>query len=105
MTSIVLPTVVLETFWIRGPLLSIPLVPVHGMQLAPSSIYFIAMGSAPLPFPFVYCIAVDNTAFTASGRMDATQVPELKYLFDRDYRNINLDLRDMRLPVIAVRAK
>ena len=35
--------------------------------------------------------------FTLSGRMDAAQVPELKQLFDGDYRNIILDLRDVRL--------
>jgi predicted metal-binding protein len=35
--------------------------------------------------------------FTLSGRMEAEQVPELKELFDRDYRNIILDLRDVRL--------
>ena len=35
--------------------------------------------------------------FTLSGRMEAAQVPELKELFDRDYRNIVLDLRDVRL--------
>jgi len=35
--------------------------------------------------------------FTLSGRMDAEQIPELKELFDRDYRNIILDLRDVRL--------
>jgi predicted metal-binding protein len=29
--------------------------------------------------------------------MEAEQVPELKELFDRDYRNIILDLRDVRL--------
>jgi hypothetical protein len=29
--------------------------------------------------------------------MEAEQVPELKELFDRDYRNIILDLRDLRL--------
>ena len=29
--------------------------------------------------------------------MDAAQIPELKELFDRDYRNIILDLRDVRL--------
>jgi len=29
--------------------------------------------------------------------MEAAQVPELKELFDRDYRNIILDLRDLRL--------
>ena len=34
---------------------------------------------------------------TLSGRIDAAQVPELKELFDRDYRNIVLDLRDVRL--------
>ena len=37
------------------------------------------------------------TVFTLSGRMDAAQVPELKQLFDGDYRNIILDLRDVRL--------
>src|SRR6266446_1600098 len=37
------------------------------------------------------------TVFTLSGRMEAAQVPELKELFDRDYRNIILDLRDVRL--------
>ena len=29
--------------------------------------------------------------------MEGAQVPELKELFDRDYRNIILDLRDVRL--------
>jgi hypothetical protein len=29
--------------------------------------------------------------------MEAAQIPEPKKLFDRDYRNIILDLRDMRL--------
>ena len=29
--------------------------------------------------------------------MEAAQVPELKKLFERDYRNIILDLRDVRL--------
>jgi predicted metal-binding protein len=37
------------------------------------------------------------TVFTLSGRMEAAQVPELKELFDRDYRNIILDLRDLKL--------
>ena len=37
------------------------------------------------------------TVFTLSGRMEAERVPELKELFDCDYRNIVLDLRDMRL--------
>jgi hypothetical protein len=37
------------------------------------------------------------TVFTLSGRMEAEQVAELKKLFDRDYRNIILDLRDVRL--------
>jgi hypothetical protein len=37
------------------------------------------------------------TVFTLSGRMEGAQVPELKELFDRDYRNIILDLRDVRL--------
>jgi len=35
--------------------------------------------------------------FTLSGRMAAEQVAELKELFDRNYRNIVLDLRDLRL--------
>jgi hypothetical protein len=35
--------------------------------------------------------------FTLSGRMEAEHVPELKGLCDRDYRNIVLDLRDVRL--------
>jgi len=29
--------------------------------------------------------------------MEAAHIPELKKLFDRDYRNIILDLRDVRL--------
>ena len=37
------------------------------------------------------------SVFTLSGRMEAEQVAELKELFDRDYRNIILDLRDLRL--------
>jgi predicted metal-binding protein len=37
------------------------------------------------------------TVFTLSGRMEAAQIPELKELFDRAYRNIILDLRDVRL--------
>jgi anti-anti-sigma regulatory factor len=35
--------------------------------------------------------------FTLSGRMEAARVPELKEFLDRDYRNIILDLRDVRL--------
>jgi predicted metal-binding protein len=38
-----------------------------------------------------------STVFTLSGRMEAEQVAELKELFDRDYPNIILDLRDVRL--------
>jgi hypothetical protein len=37
------------------------------------------------------------TVFTLSGRMEAEQVTELKKLFDRDYQNIILDLREVRL--------
>jgi predicted metal-binding protein len=37
------------------------------------------------------------TVFTLSGRMEAEQIPELKELFDHDYRNVILDLRDVRL--------
>ena len=37
------------------------------------------------------------TVFTLSGRMEGEQVAELKELLDRDYRNIILDLRDVRL--------
>ena len=37
------------------------------------------------------------TVFTLSGHMKAEEVAELKALFDTDYRNIVLDLRDVRL--------
>ncbi len=37
------------------------------------------------------------TVFSLSGRMEAEQVAALKELFDCDYRNIILDLRDLRL--------
>ena len=37
------------------------------------------------------------TVFALSGRMEAEQVAELKELFGRDYRNVILDLRDLRL--------
>jgi hypothetical protein len=37
------------------------------------------------------------TVFTLSGRMELAQVPELKEIFDCDYPNIILDLRDVRL--------
>ena len=37
------------------------------------------------------------TVFTLSGRMEGEHVVELKELFDHDYRNIVLDLRDLRL--------
>jgi predicted metal-binding protein len=37
------------------------------------------------------------TVFALSGRMEAEQVAELKELFDCDYRNIILELRDVRL--------
>ena len=39
----------------------------------------------------------DLTVFTLSGRINAEQVAEVKGLFDMDYRNIILDLRDVRL--------
>lgn len=35
--------------------------------------------------------------FTLSGRMEAEEVAELKKFFDRDYRNIILDLREVTL--------
>jgi hypothetical protein len=35
--------------------------------------------------------------FTLTGRMEAEHVVELKELFDSDYRNIILDLRELRL--------
>lgn len=35
--------------------------------------------------------------FSLSGRMEAEHVLELKELFDLDYRNIILDLGDLRL--------
>src|SRR5712671_7102636 len=37
------------------------------------------------------------TVFTLSGDMKAEEVAELKALFATDYRNIVLDLRDLRL--------
>ena len=37
------------------------------------------------------------TVFTLSGRMEAEQVTELKKLLDRNYQNIILDLRELRL--------
>ena len=37
------------------------------------------------------------TVFTLSGHMKAEEVAALKALFDADYRNIVLDLRDVRL--------
>jgi hypothetical protein len=37
------------------------------------------------------------TVFALSGRMEAEHVRELKGLFDSDYQNIVLDLRDLRL--------
>jgi hypothetical protein len=37
------------------------------------------------------------TVFTLSGRIEAERVVELKQLFDRDCRNIILDLRDLKL--------
>jgi predicted metal-binding protein len=37
------------------------------------------------------------TVFTLIGRMETAQIPELKQLFDHDYRNVILDLRDLRL--------
>jgi hypothetical protein len=37
------------------------------------------------------------TVFALSGRMEAEHVVELKQLFDRDYLNIILDLRELRL--------
>ena len=37
------------------------------------------------------------TVFALSGRMESEHVPELKKLLDSEYRNIILDLRDLRL--------
>jgi predicted metal-binding protein len=37
------------------------------------------------------------TVFTLSGRMEAEHAVALKELFDHDYRNIILDLRDLKL--------
>ena len=37
------------------------------------------------------------TVFALIGRMGGEEVAGLKELFDRDYRNIILDLRDLRL--------
>jgi hypothetical protein len=38
-----------------------------------------------------------STVFTLIGRMEVENVVELKELFDHDYRNIILDLGDVRL--------
>ena len=37
------------------------------------------------------------TIFALSGRMEAEEIAELKALFDKDYRTIVLNLRDLRL--------
>ena len=37
------------------------------------------------------------TVFALSGRMESEHVPELKNLLGSEYRNIILDLRDLRL--------
>ena len=37
------------------------------------------------------------TVFNLSGRIEAEHVGQLKELFDRNYRNTVLDLRDLRL--------
>jgi hypothetical protein len=37
------------------------------------------------------------TVLTLSGRMETEHVAELKQLFDRDFRNVILDLWDLRL--------
>ena len=37
------------------------------------------------------------TVFTLTGRMEAEHVVELRDLFDSDYRNIILDLQELRL--------
>jgi hypothetical protein len=37
------------------------------------------------------------TVFALSGRMESEHVPELKSLLGSEYRNIILDLRDLRL--------
>ena len=37
------------------------------------------------------------TVFALSGRMEAEHLAQLKELFDGDYRNIILDLQDLRL--------
>jgi hypothetical protein len=37
------------------------------------------------------------TVFTLTGRMEAEHVVELRELFDSDYRNIILDLQELRL--------
>jgi hypothetical protein len=37
------------------------------------------------------------TMFALSGRMEAEHVTELRELFDRDHRDIILNLRDLRL--------
>ena len=37
------------------------------------------------------------TVYDLSGRMESEQIPELKRLLDSEYRNIILDLRELRL--------
>jgi hypothetical protein len=37
------------------------------------------------------------TVFTLSGRLEGEQVAEVKGLFDHDYKNVVLDLGDLRL--------
>jgi hypothetical protein len=37
------------------------------------------------------------TVFALNGRMEAEHIADLKVLFDCDYRDIILDLRDLRL--------
>ena len=37
------------------------------------------------------------TVYALTGHMESEQIPELKELLDSEYRNIILDLRDLRL--------
>ena len=56
-----------------------------------------SIATIPMTFRIDRSVRQGFRVFTLSGRMEAEQVAELKGLLDRDYRNIILDLRDVRL--------
>jgi hypothetical protein len=75
-----------------GLWIALPLTSVAGMAAARQSIW-----RQPMTLRIERSARQRFTVFTLSGRMEAEQVAELKKLFDRDYRNIILDLWDVRL--------